>query len=210
LFGAEFFNFMSNMKHTKFYFAVFVALLGLGVLIYSGNSLRVKSDSANTTIKNIQTSQFRYISGWFSGDYATYTFQTPPEEKNYADDCIGCEEEVGNAVIFAEFGCPEKARYLFKSNSERGVVEKSKKLDSDGLEVGEKRLVIFKDKEKVVSARIFWVEGDDFWFVQAPTVESTKALEESEEYYSIRKKVAEEIKNYVPIQNANTIIKKPC
>ena len=144
------------------------------------------------------------------GDHATYTFQTPPEEKNYADDCIGCEQEVGNAVIFAEFGCPEKTRYLFKSNSEIGVIEKSIKIDGDGKPVGEKRLVVFKADGKITGARIFWTEGNDFWAVQAATIESTKALEESEEYYSIRKKLVNEIKSYVPIQNANTKIKKPC
>lgn len=144
------------------------------------------------------------------GDHATYTFQTPPEEKNYADDCIGCEQEVGNAVIFAEFGCPKKAKYLFESNSKNGIVEKGKKLDKNGVEIGERRLVVFKDKGKIYGARVFWVEGNDFWAVQAPTVDLTKELEESEEYYKIRKKVAEEIKSYVPIQNANTINKKPC
>lgn len=199
-----------NMKHFIFYLIVVILIGGIGILIYSNDIFHQRLKSDERIVTQSQKSQFRYLNGDFMGDYAIYTFQTPPEEKNYADDCIGCKQEVGNAVIFAEFSCPQKAKYLFESNSENGIVEKSKKLDQNGLELGEKRLVVFKDKKKVVGARIFWIEGNDFWAVQAPTVESTKALEESEEYYSIRKKVAEEIKNYVPIQNANTKIKKPC
>jgi hypothetical protein len=199
------------MKHFIFYLTVFIFVCGMGILIYTNNIKIFQSDSNENIVTQTQKSQFRYLNGKFWGDNATYTFQTPPEEKNYADDCPGCEQEVGNAVIFAEFGCPDKTRSLFKSNSENGVTEKSMKLDKDGKEVGEKRLVVFKaENGEIKGARIFWTEGNDFWAVQAPTVESTKALEESEEYYSIRKKLVDEIKSYVPIQNANTKVKKPC
>lgn len=154
--------------------------------------------------------RFRLLYGSFMGESATYTLQTPPEEKNYADDCIGCEQEVGNAVIFAEFGCLNKSEYLFESNSDNGVIEKTPILDSSGTAIGEQRTVVFKDKEKIVGARLFWIEGKDFWAVQAPSVELTKALRESEQYKEIRKKVAEEIKKYVPIENANTKGKDRC
>jgi hypothetical protein len=199
------------MKRFLFYLTVLILVCATGIFIYTNKSLIFKTDPSDRFNIQTQKSQFRYLNGYFMGDHASYTFQTPPEEKNYADDCIGCEQEVGNAVIFAEFGCPQKAKYLFESNSKNEVIEKSKKLDSNGKEIGEKRMVVFKDKNnKIVGARIFWNEGNDFWAVQAPSVESTKTLDESEEYYTIRKKVAEEIKNYVPIQNANTINKKPC
>ncbi|MEK7725423.1 MAG: hypothetical protein AAB336_13805 [Acidobacteriota bacterium] len=180
------------------------AIFGLGILAFSNKISFFQRELDNTTIAQTKESKFRLLNGSFYGDNATYTFQTPPEEKNYADDCIGCKQEVGNAVIFAEFGCPKKVKYLFESNSKNGVVEKGKKLDKNGVEIGERRLVVFKDKGKIYGARVFWVEGNDFWAVQAPTIELTKALEESEEYYKVRKKVAEEKENYVPIQNANT------
>lgn len=181
-----------------------IAVVSFGILAFTNQFSFLKGELDNTTIAQTKESKFRFLNGSFYGDNATYTFQTPPEEKNYAEDCIGCEQEVGNAVIWAEFGCPKKAKYLFESNSKIGVVEKGKKLDKNGVEIGERRLVVFKDKNKVVGARVFWIEGDDFWAVQAPSIESAKALEESEEYNEVRKKVAEEIKNYVPIQNANT------
>jgi hypothetical protein len=156
--------------------------------------------------------KFRIVGGNFSGTYASYSLQTPPEEKNYAEDCIGCEEEVGNSVIFAEFGCLNVSESLFESNSENNeVVEKEPILDSQGKEVGQRHISVFKESDgTIVAARMYWIEGVDFWAVQAPTVELTKALRESAQYDEIRKTVAEEIKNYVPIQNANTIGKDPC
>ena len=193
-----------------------LVFVGLCLAISLGNVILVQFSTDKTVISETVTaqtndqSQFRLLNGSFMGDHAIYTFQTPPEEKNYADDCLGCKQEVGNATIFAEFGCPKKAQYLFDSNSEIGVEEKTPMMGKDGSVLGEQRLILFKDKEKVYGARLFWIEGNDFWAVQAPTVELTKALKESKEYDLMRKKVAEEIKSYVPIQNANTKIKKTC
>lgn len=155
--------------------------------------------------------RFRFLFGKFMGEHASYTFQTPPEEKNYADDCIGCEQEVGNAVIWAEFGCPETSKYLFESNSKNDVVERTSIFDSNGKPAGEQRIWASKDKSgKIVSARVFWIEGNDFWAVQAPSVVLAKALREGDEYKFVREKLAGEIKTYVPIRNANTIGKDRC
>ena len=197
------------MKYLKFYLTLFILTLVLigsvGVLVYSNNITQVRSDLITPTPTPVQESQFRYLFGAFSGDHANYTFQTPPEEKIYADDCIGCKQEVGNLVIFAEFGCLNKTQYLFKSNSDGGVIEKSIKLDEDDKEVGEKRLVVLKDNnENIIQSRIFWTENDDFWAILAPTVKLTKAFEKSKEYKWVRKKVVVEKESYVPIQNANT------
>jgi len=170
--------------------SVFAAIVGIGswsvLKRFNGLSMTPEVARAQTSVN----ARFRLLNGDFMGDSATYTFQTPPEEKNYADDCIGCKQEVGNAVIFAEFGCPKKSEYLFKSNSDIGVIEKTPILDSSGAVVGEQRIVVFKDEEKIVGARLYWIEGQDFWAVQAPTVALTKALKDSEEYSSVRKKVA--------------------
>jgi len=205
---------VTDMKHTRFYITLgvlgLVTACSLGILVYSGKIFGITSNESLINGAQTGVPRFRYLNGKFFGDNATYTFQTPPEEKIYADDCLGCEQEVGNAVIWAEFGCPKKSEYLFKANSKVGVVEKSPISDSNGSKIGEQRIVVFKDKGNVVGSRLFWIEGQDFWAVQAPTVALTKALRESEEYKSVRKKVVEEFKSYVPIKNANTLIKKPC
>ena len=95
------------MKNTRYYASmigiILVVACGLGFLVYSGSILGI--DPREKLIVKAQTEvpRFRLLNGSFMGDNATYTFQTPPEEKNYADDCIGCKQEVGKAVIFAEF-----------------------------------------------------------------------------------------------------------
>jgi hypothetical protein len=197
------------MRHALTFMGFLIAVaIGLSIASLGTDTAHFASEVAAQTN---DLPRFRLLYGSFRGDYLTYTFQTPPEEKNYAEDCLGCEEEVGNAVIFAEFGCRDKSQYLFDSNSEREVVEKEPILDSDGMVVGERRLTVFREKDgTVIAGRMFWIEGDDFWAVQAPTVELTKALRESEQYKEVRKEVAEEIKTYVPIQNANTTGKDRC
>ncbi len=197
------------MKNNKLYLTVFliafIVIGGLGVLIYSNSISSVKSDSMKPTPTPTQKSQFRYLFGDFSGDHANYTFQTPPEEKIYADDCIGCKQEVGNLVIFAEFGCPNQSKYLFESNSSRGVEEETIKTDKKGEIIGKKRLTISKSNGEIIQSRIFWIENnEDFWAILAPNPETAKDFEKSKEYEWVRKKVAEEMESYVPIQNANT------
>ena len=185
---------------------IFFALwLGLGILIYFDNISEGNANQSETTHKQEGENRFRLISSWFAGDNARYTFQTPPEEKNYAVDCIGCEAETGNLVIFAEFGCPNQVKDLFESNSNRGVEEKSIKVDVNGKKIGEKRLTISKSNEKIVASKTFWFENnEDFWAIRSPNPEVAKAFENSKEYQWVRNKVAEEKENYIPIQNANT------
>ena len=205
-----------NRRKTRSYARIngisLVVAFGLGFLVYSGSILGI--DPREKLIVKAQTEvpRFRLLNGSFMGDNATYTFQTPPEEKNYAEDCIGCKQEVGNAVIFAEFGCPKKTQYLFDSTSEGGVIEKSVVVDKNGSTIGERRIHLFEDKEKgkIFGARIFWTEGNDFWAAQAPSLEAEKALEKSKEYETVRTNLAAEMKSYVPIHNANTKVKKPC
>jgi hypothetical protein len=204
---------MKLERSTGSFFLIGLIATGcLAFLVYSGSiALFPNADPVNA--QSLDGPRFRFLFGGFRGDHATYTFQTPPQEKNFADDCIGCEQEVGNAVIFAEFGCPKKSKYLFESNSgnKNGVIEKTPVLDQDGSVVGEQRLIVFKNKEGIlIAARMFWIEGHDFWAVQAPTVALTKALKEGNEYKSVRKRLTEEIKSYIPIQNANTKVKQPC
>lgn len=185
-----------------------VSTFWVGLLFVRSNTGEVATE---VLAQSHDKPRFRLLYGSASGEHANYTLQTPPEEKNFADDCIGCEQEVGNAVIFAEFGRLNKSEYLFNSNSENNsVIEKTPILDGSGKTVGEQRMVVFKEKEKTVGARLFWIEGKDFWAVQGPSVELTKALKESEQYKEIRRKVAEEIKKYVPIENANTKGKDRC
>jgi hypothetical protein len=185
-----------------------VTAIGWGLSRSKIESVRV---SSAVSAQSRERPRFRLLSGSFNGDHASYTLQTPPEEKNFADDCIGCEQEVGNAVIFADFGCTNKSEYFFESNSKGKVVQKESISDGGGSVVGERRTIVFEDNEgQVVAARMFWIEGKDFWAVQAPTVELTKALKESREYEEVRKRVVEEMKAYKPIINANTVGKDRC
>jgi len=143
------------------------------------------------------TAKFRFLYGGESDYYADYTFQTPPEEKNFADDCIGCEEEVGNVVIFKESRSLEQTRHLFQSNSENDLVEKGEKFDSNGEKLGERGITVFRNENKIVGARMFWTEGNDFWAIQAPSLELAKKLETSELFRCVReKKTSEFIRKY--------------
>ncbi|MBS1770423.1 MAG: hypothetical protein JSS77_12230 [Acidobacteria bacterium] len=153
--------------------------------------------------------QFRLVGGSSSGESASYSFQTPPNEKTFADDCPSCE--VGNAVIWAEFGCRRKAEALFSSNSALNIVETSFVLGENGKYLLEQRIWVSKAKSgRVVAARMFWIEGDDFWAVQAPTLELVKLLRASNEYEQVRRDATEAKKNWVPIINANTIGRDRC
>lgn len=147
-------SFFYNGSMKRLIIFLLIAVVSLGILGFTNQLSFSQRKLENTTIAQTKESKFRLLSGSFYGDHARYTFQTPPEEKNYADDCIGCKQEVGNAVIWAEFDCPQKAKYLFESNSKIGVVEKGKKLDKNGVEIGERRLVVFKDKGKIYGARL--------------------------------------------------------
>lgn len=188
------------MKGRFTYIVISIVSLALGVAtvwFYRSNLLQFQIESEQKSIAETVKQKFRFIYGG-EGKYDTnYTFQTPPEEKIFASDCIGCEEEVGNVVIFKESRSLEQTRYLFQSNSENDLIERGEKLDSNGAKLGERGITVFRDENKIVGARVFWTEGNDFWAIQAPSVELAKELETSELFRRIReKKTSEFIRKY--------------
>ena len=173
-------------------FKVFLLLI-LGFFVFN---FSCSSNFEISAVNKLNKTKFRYVYGEEDNKYANFAFQTPPESKIFAEDCIGCEEEVGNVHAFKEDISKEQTSYLFKSNSENfEIVEKSAKADDKGTKIGDRVVSVSKDKGKVVVSRIFWTEGDVFWAVQAPTVELAKEFEQSEIFQCVREKKTAELIN---------------
>ncbi len=161
------------MKRLIFYIIIAVLALFVGVVsawIYQSNNLR-----------------FRFISGGRSDSTATYNFQSSDGEKVYANDCIGCMEELGDITIHHDFTSREQTQYLFQSNLEgEELVEQSSKLNEKGQKVGERAIDVFRHKGEIIAVRIFWTEGQEFWFIQAPSLKLAQEFESSEIFRSVR------------------------
>ena len=80
-------------------------------------------------------------------------------------------EEVG---FYHEFTSPEITRYLFQSNSEaEKLVERDSKLNTKGQKIGERGIRVSPNGH----TRIFWTEGDEFWFVDAESLKLARKVE---------------------------------
>jgi hypothetical protein len=82
-------------------------------------------------------------------------------------------------ALYHKFDSPEETRYLFQSNlSALGsrLIEQGPKLDERGVKVGERAVSVSVSG----AARIFWTEGDDFWFIDAPSLSLAQEFERSE------------------------------
>lgn len=166
------------------------------IAVFISTNFSCSTTAEMTALSKNSKPQFRYIYGEEDDKDASYAFQTPPEGKIFAEDCIGCKEEVGNVHAFKENVSVEQTKYLFKSNSENfEVIEKSDKTNDKGNKIGERVVSVSKYNGKVVVSRIFWTEGDVFWAVQAPTVELAKAFEQSEIFHCVREKKTFELIN---------------
>jgi hypothetical protein len=90
-------------------------------------------------------------------------------------DIHNTKSRLGEDVDFYhEFTSPETTRYLFQSNSEGDeLVEKGFKLNANGEKIGERGVYVFPNR----IARIYWTEGDEFWFVQASSLKLARKVE---------------------------------
>jgi hypothetical protein len=90
-------------------------------------------------------------------------------------DIHNTKSSFGEEVDFYyESTSAETTHYLFQSNSEgEGLIEQGAKLNKEGQKIGDRGIWILPNGW----ARIFWTEGDEFWFVQADSLKLAKKIE---------------------------------
>jgi len=90
-------------------------------------------------------------------------------------DIYNTKSSFGEEVDFYhEFTSPETTRYLFQSNSEGDeLIEKGSKLNEKGQKIGERGIDVFPNG----IARIYWTDGNEFWFVQADSLKLARKVE---------------------------------
>jgi hypothetical protein len=117
----------------------------------------------------------RFIAGdsLLEPDYHIYWYKTPGSSDS---------QEI---TLYGDFRSAEVTRENFDSNATSNaskLIERGYKIDEKGRRIGERGVTVFEEAKAV---RIFWTEGDIFWFVQAPTLEMAREFEESEIVHSI-------------------------
>ena len=106
-------------------------------------------------------------------DYHNYWYRTPGSSD---------PEEIG---LYGDFRSAQVTREHFESNANSSaskLIERGFKFDDQGRKIGKRGIWVSKHYRAV---RIFWTEGDIFWFVQAPSLELAREFESSEIVHSI-------------------------
>jgi hypothetical protein len=87
-------------------------------------------------------------------------------------------------ILYRDITSSAHTHYLFQSNltAHSKVVGQNSKLNEKGQKIGERAVSVSPSG----SARIFWTEGDEFWSIQAPSLELAEEFEESEMFRSAR------------------------
>ena len=138
----------------------------------------------STWIYQVNYPRFQLVSLSSDDKSAIYNFQSSDGAKVFADDCIGCEGS-GNITVYHNFTSPEQVQYLFQSNliaNSKEIVGRDAKLNERGQKVGERAVRVASSG----SASIFWTEVDEFWSIQAPSLELAEEFESSDMLRSAR------------------------
>ena len=76
--------------------------------------------------------------------------------------------------FYHEFTSPETTRYLYQSNSEgEGLIEQGSKQNKTGQKTGERAVKVSPNGW----TRIFWTDGDEFWFIQTTSLKLAQEIE---------------------------------
>lgn len=164
------------MRRISLYIGIVFLTFVCGVV---ANTLVLKCFRSNiVTVDSIDlwpdtSPRFVAVSSLLEPDYHIYWYKTPT-----SDD----PEEI---TLYADFRSPQVTLEHFESNStshSAKLIEIGPRLDENGHKIGKRGVSIFKDVQAV---RIFWTDGDTFWFVQAPSLELAREFEQSVVVHSI-------------------------
>ena len=117
---------------------------------------------------------FVAVSSLHDPDYHIYWYRTPNSH------------DLQEITLYADFRSREVTREHFESNATPDgatVIEIGSKFDENGHVIGRRGVTMFKGLKAV---RIFWTDGDSFWFVQAPSLKLAHQFEESAQVQSVR------------------------
>lgn len=158
---------MIQMRRIGLYIGIGFLTFVFGILV---NSLALKffrENFATVLLESDATPQFVAVSSLLDHDYHIYWYKTPD-----SDD----DQEI---TLYADFRSREVTLEHFESNADPDgatIIEIGSKFDENGHTIGRRGIAIFND---VKAARIFWTDGDNFWSVQAPSLELARQFEES-------------------------------
>jgi hypothetical protein len=146
------------MRRLTIYITISILALSIGIV--------------STWIYQINYPRFQSKSVWGGTGYVVHDFISSDGE---------------DITLYHEFTSPEQTRYLFQSNlTAAKLIEQGSKPNGNGQKVGERAVIVFPSDEKNEAARIFWTEGEEFWFIQASSLKLAEEFESSDMYRSAR------------------------
>lgn len=174
------------MKNRSIYIVVSILTLVLGITVvwfyYQYNFPKTQTD----------VPRFLYMSGSLDCRQLNYRFQSSTEPKVYGADCVFCRElgrDIGNIGVYRASISAEDTQSIFTNYSTNEIVEKSTKVDKNGSKIGDKTTWIVRNENQIDTAVIMWTEKNDFWKIDAPTLELVKEFEESETFKTVKAEI---------------------
>ena len=163
------------MRRISLYIGIGCLTFIFGVLVNSLTlkDFRVNAPNVDSVSSQSDTPQFVAVSSLLEPEYHIYWYRTPNSD------------DTQEITLFADFRSREVTRKLFNSNASPDgatIIEIGSKFDENGHKIGRRGVAVFNDVQAV---RIFWTDGDDFWSVQAPSLELARQFEESSIVHSI-------------------------
>lgn len=164
------------MKVRKLFSGLFAIILATSVILYLNKmdeALGISPNDAEVSLSHISKNpEFIYLGG--------SSFKTVGSAPVFANDCIGCGE-LGDISIYRNTELkPELTSYTVEAQcgeTNENLVERGNQFDENGKKIGVRCLVSYPS-----GAHIFWTEGKEFWFINAPSLELAKEFEKSDVY----------------------------
>ncbi|MEP7074447.1 MAG: hypothetical protein ABI878_01445 [Acidobacteriota bacterium] len=139
--------------------------------------------------------EFRFVNSHRddSTHYETFLYQSLDGEIKYAEDCIGCKEQIGDTDVLHSFVSAKESddiygRYLENPAwKDYQIVSQSTVFDETGKTAGKRALTVLRKDGKVVMAFLFWTENGDLWRISSFDENHVTAFERSQWFHRIKR-----------------------
>ncbi len=180
------------MKRSVLIIGIFVvvlaALLGFVLIRASERDRQSAYLYLNSTLRGDPEFRYLYTVNASGSNFDNYIYQSLDGEIQYANDCIGCNSEVGDTFFFHSYVSAKMSREIYDRKTEAREDETAKLEVLEQSPSRDRAMTRVSQNGKTVRVSLVWLENDELWEITSIDERHVVAFQRSQFFHMIKPK----------------------
>ena len=132
--------------------------------------------------------EFRYLYAVNGGEsrFDSYIYQSLDGKINYAEDCIGCNEESGDTSVFHSYVSPQNSREVYDRLVEPASDETARREVLEQSSARDRAMTKVSQNGKTLVVSLCWIENGELWEITSIDERHVIAFQRSQFFNMIK------------------------